>query len=162
MNGLNAQNDSAECARKSGSGDSMKAGMRPFDLAQDRLTANGNNKRGAGFCVALCALLFALSFSAQAQQSSPKVPRIGFLGNFGSPDASSVKHQLDAFRQGLKDVGYVEGKNILIEYRHPKENPEQAPELAAELVRLKVDVVVAVDPTAIAPPSRLLRQFPLS
>src|SRR5919108_1002940 len=101
------------------------------------------------FCFALIALLFALRWSAEAQQSSAKVPRIGYLASFGSPDASPARRQLDAFRQGLKDLGYVDGKNIVIEYRHPKENPEQAPQLAAELIRLKVDTLIAVDPTAI-------------
>ena len=109
--------------------------------------------------VALSSLLVPLSWSAEAQQSSAKVPRIGFLGSFGSPDASSV--QIDAFRQGLKDVGYIDGKNILIEYRHPKENPEQAPELAAELVRLKVNVVVAVDPTAIRAAKQATKTVPI-
>ena len=99
--------------------------------------------------VALSSLLVSLCWSAEAQPSSAKVPRIGYLADFGSPTTAPVKRQLDAFRQGLKDAGYVEGKNILIEYRHPKDNPEQTPELAAELVRLKVDVFIAVDPSAI-------------
>jgi putative ABC transport system substrate-binding protein len=111
--------------------------------------------------VALSSLLVPLCWSAEPQQSSAKVPRIGYLASFGSPDASPARRQLDAFRQGLKDVGYIEGKNILIEYRHPKENPEQAPELAAELVRLKVDVVVAVDPTAIRAAKQATKTIPI-
>jgi putative ABC transport system substrate-binding protein len=88
-------------------------------------------------------MLFALSFPAAAQQSA-KVPRIGFLVP-GSPAYSSY---IEAFRGGLKELGYTEGKNIAIEYRYAEGKREGMPELAAELVRLKVDVIVA---TATAP-----------
>jgi putative ABC transport system substrate-binding protein len=75
----------------------------------------------------------------QAQQSA-KVPRIGFLGT-ASPSAASTR--IEAFRQGLRDLGYVEGKNIVIEYRYAERQPDRLPALAAELVRLKVDVIVS-------------------
>jgi ABC-type uncharacterized transport system substrate-binding protein len=86
----------------------------------------------------LCALLFALGSSAEAQQMK-KLPRIGFLSAL-SP--SSVPARTEAFRQGLRDLGYVEGKNILIEYRYAEGKEDRLAELAAELVRLKVDVIV--------------------
>ena len=111
--------------------------------------------------ISLCAMLFALYPVAQAQQPSTKVPRIGYMASFGSPTAAPARRQLDAFRQGLKDLGYVEGKNILIEYRHPKDNPEQAPELAADLVRLKVDVFIAVDPSAIRAAKQTTKTIPI-
>ena len=86
----------------------------------------------------LCAMLFALCFSAEAQQPT-KVPRIAWLT--GST-LSSNAHRTEAFRQGLRELGYVEGKNIVIEWRGADGNPDHQPALVAELVRLKVDVIV--------------------
>src|SRR5438034_6756017 len=91
----------------------------------------------------LCAMLFALCFSAQAQQPT-KVPRIGFLSSL-SPGAVSAR--MDAFRQGLRELGYVEGKNIVIESRWAEGKTERLPELAAELVLLRVDVIVTGGPS---------------
>jgi putative tryptophan/tyrosine transport system substrate-binding protein len=86
----------------------------------------------------LCAMLFALCSSAEAQQ--PKtVFRIGFLDN---STASGMAVLIDAFRQELNKLGWVEGKNITIEYRFAEQKPEHLPELAADLVRLKVDLIV--------------------
>jgi putative ABC transport system substrate-binding protein len=75
---------------------------------------------------------------ARAQQPT-KIPRIGWLGG---ASASALASRLDAFRQGLRELGYVEGKNIVIELRAAEAKPDQLPALAAELVRLKVDVIV--------------------
>jgi putative ABC transport system substrate-binding protein len=84
--------------------------------------------------------VFLTTFSiAQAQQSG-KVPEIGF---FDAGTHSSASLRLDAFRHGLRELGYVEGKNIFIEYRFAEENLSRLPELAAALVRMKVDVIVA-------------------
>jgi putative ABC transport system substrate-binding protein len=86
-------------------------------------------------------LLFALSFPAQAQQAK-KVWRIGFLsGGYGTQNV-----HLDALRQGLRDLGYVEGQNIAIEYRYSEGKHERLPNLAAELVHLKVDAIYACCP----------------
>jgi putative ABC transport system substrate-binding protein len=79
----------------------------------------------------------ALPLAAQAQQAG-KVPRIGFL-HYGSPGPSP---EVEAFRQGLRELGYVEGQNVAIEYRFASGQVERLPELAAELVRLKLDVIV--------------------
>ena len=96
------------------------------------------------FRLALCALLLALSFPARAQQPA-RIHRIGFL----SPSSGSVLSARDeAFRQRLRELGYVEGKNILIEYRYAEGKRERVPDLAAELVRLKVDVIVTAGPRA--------------
>ena len=86
--------------------------------------------------LALGAMLFALGFSVEAQQRKT-VYRIGFL-------AGSRQPYQEAFRQGLRDLGYIEGENILIEYRYGEGKLDRLPDLAAELVRLKVDVIVAV------------------
>jgi putative ABC transport system substrate-binding protein len=94
------------------------------------------------FGFALCAILFALCFSAEAQQP-PKVPRIGYLS--GSP-ASSIKARTEAFRQGLRDLGYVEGNNIVIEWRSGEGKRDRFPAVAADLVHLKVDLIVTAGP----------------
>ena len=89
-------------------------------------------------CLLLCALLFALCVSAQAQQAG-KIFRIGFLD---PSTASGSAVLLEAFRQELSKLGWIEGKNITIEYRFAEQKIERLPELAADLVRLKVDLIV--------------------
>ena len=96
----------------------------------------------------LPAVLFLTVSLAHAMQPGGKIPRIGFLTPVSASDPQSAL-RLDAFRQGLRDLGYVEGKNINIEYRYAEGRLERLPELAEELVRLKVDIfVVANDATA--------------
>jgi putative ABC transport system substrate-binding protein len=89
-------------------------------------------------------VLVALCVSVEAQQPK-KVPRIGFLSGV-SPSTNPTRRE--AFRQGLRELGYVEGKNIIIEYRYAEGQQDRESELAAELVRLKVDVIVTGGPTA--------------
>jgi putative tryptophan/tyrosine transport system substrate-binding protein len=104
----------------------------------------GNGKKLKLVPYALCAMLFALCFPAEAQQ--PKsVPRIGYLSSDLHPADSRAPapHNLEAFRQGLWELGYTEGKNIIIEYRYADGRLERLPALAEELVRLKVDIIVA-------------------
>ena len=90
----------------------------------------------------IVALLVGLTLAsvrfADAQQQA-KVPRVGLLVN-GS--ASNFATRIDAFRQGLRDLRYVEGKNIVIEYRYSEGKMDRLPDLAAELVRLKVNLIV--------------------
>jgi putative ABC transport system substrate-binding protein len=90
------------------------------------------------------AMLFALCFSVEAQQPT-KIPRIGFLIGT-SPTANAAR--VEAFRQGLRELGYVEGKTIVIEWRYAEGKLDRFPELAAELVRLKVDIIVTGGPPA--------------
>jgi len=94
------------------------------------------------FRMVLCALFLALGNPAQAQQAT-KIPVIGYLGGT-SPSAISAR--TEAFRQGLRDLGYVEGKNIFIEWRYSEGKLDRLPDLAAELVRRKVDVIVTSGP----------------
>jgi putative tryptophan/tyrosine transport system substrate-binding protein len=91
----------------------------------------------------LGALLFAFSLSAEAQQPI-KIPRIGYLGG-ASPSLAAAR--IEAFRQGLRELGYVEGKNVVIEYRYAEGKLDRLPALAAELVRLKVDIIVTAAPS---------------
>jgi putative tryptophan/tyrosine transport system substrate-binding protein len=91
----------------------------------------------------LCATLFALNFPVESQQAT-KVPRIGYL----SPTSPSVSPtRIDAFRQGLRELGYIESKNIVIEYRYAEGKFDRLPALAAELVSFKVDLIVTTGPT---------------
>ena len=86
----------------------------------------------------LCAMLLALCASAEAQQPK-KVPRIAWLT---SSPLSGNANRIEAFRQGLRELGYVEGKNIVIDYRSGEGNPDRVRALAVELVRLQVDIIV--------------------
>jgi putative ABC transport system substrate-binding protein len=87
------------------------------------------------FYPALAGLFLALGFTVEAQQPK-KVPRIGYESGVSSTERE------EAFRQGLRELGYVEGQNIVIEWRFAQGKPDQVPRNAAELVRLKVDVIV--------------------
>src|SRR5262249_48256304 len=87
---------------------------------------------------ALCAMLLVLCFTVEAEQPT-KVPRIGYLtGTLSSANSARI----EAFREGLRELGYVEGKNIIIEWRSADEKFDRFPALAADLVRLKVDIIV--------------------
>jgi putative tryptophan/tyrosine transport system substrate-binding protein len=99
----------------------------------------GESKSKKVFCFALCALLYAFNVPAEAQPAE-KVPRIGFLV---ASSPSFYSSRIEAFRQALRELGYVEGKNIAIEYRFAEGKEDRLRELAAELVRLKVDIIIA-------------------
>ena len=90
----------------------------------------------------LATVLLTTVFFAEAQQPT-KIPRIGYLG-VASFSASPARRE--AFRQGLRELGYVEGKSIVIEYRWAEGKFDRLPSLAAELVRLKVDIIVTAGP----------------
>jgi putative ABC transport system substrate-binding protein len=94
------------------------------------------------FAFAACALLFAFSLPVHAQQPK-KVPRIGYLA--ADPKGPTI----ESFRQELKELGYVEGHTIMIEWRFAGDKVERFPELAAELVRLKPDAIVAANAAAV-------------
>jgi putative ABC transport system substrate-binding protein len=92
--------------------------------------------------LALCSMLLAPCSAVEAQQST-KVPRIGYLT---AQSPFSVAARVEAFRQGLRELGYVEGKNIIIESRYAEGKLDRSPALVAELVVLKVDVIVSGGP----------------
>ena len=93
-----------------------------------------------------------------AAQQPTKVPRIGFLG---ASSASVLAARIEAFRQGLRDLGYVEGKNIVIEWRSAEGKLDGLPALAAELVRLKVDVIVTTGPAPTRPAKEATSTIPI-
>ena len=95
---------------------------------------------------------------AEAQQPK-KVPRIGYLSGRGDP--STPDPLVDAFRQGLRDLGYVEGKNILVEYRYAEGKLDRIPSLVAELVQLKVDVLVCPAFTSIRAAKQATKTIPI-
>jgi len=101
------------------------------------------------FMAAMAGGLLAAPLAAEAQQAA-KVPRVGYLAF----NLAANPHFLEAFRQGLRDVGYVEGQNILIEYRSAEGQLERLPDLAAELVHVQVDVLVSEG----TPPSLAAKQ----
>lgn len=113
--------------------------------------------RYKALAVVLIASGLASVPSTQAQQTK-KIPRIGFL-LASSPSALSARAQ--AFRQGLRDLGYVEGKNILIEWRYAEGKLDRLPALAAELVHLKVEVIVTGGPQATRPAKETTTTIPI-
>src|SRR5262249_40996408 len=105
----------------------------------------------------LCAMLFALCASAQAQEPG-KIFRIGFLdGSTASGSAVLV----DTLRQELSKLGWVEGKNLAIEYRFAEQKSERLPELAADLVRLKVDLIVVAETSPALAAKRTTTTIPI-
>jgi putative ABC transport system substrate-binding protein len=109
------------------------------------------------FCVALVVSLLALSFSAVAQQTK-KIPRVGFLTGGSSSSSAS---NLEILRQGLYKLGYVEEKNVVIEYRFGEGKFDRLPELAVELVRLKVDVLVATSTPGVLAAKKATSAIPI-
>ena len=110
--------------------------------------------------LALCAVLFALCAPTEAQQPEEKIPRIGFLIFASASDLRNAP-RLDKFRQGLGDTGYVEGKNINIDYRYAEGKFERVPELVDELIRLKVDVLVVSDSSTARAAKKLTATLPM-
>jgi len=92
--------------------------------------------------VLIVAVMLAAGVFAQAQQPA-KIPRVGYLA---TNSLSVISRRVEAFRQGLRELGYIEGKNIVIEWRFAEEKPDRLPALAAELTRLKVDIIVTAGP----------------
>jgi putative ABC transport system substrate-binding protein len=113
--------------------------------------------RGVALIAVLAVSLLAAPFAADAQQAA-KIARIGYLAT----NLAAGSHEQEAFRQGLRDLGYVEGRNLVIEYRNAEGKLERLPALAAELVALKVDVIVAAagTPPALAA-KRATRDLPI-
>jgi putative ABC transport system substrate-binding protein len=103
----------------------------------------------------LFVVVLAFTVIAEAQQPT-KIPRIGFIANTGREDFS-----IELFRQGLRDLDYVEGKNILVEYRYLEGKRDRIPGLLAELVQMKVDVLVLGTPPAIRAAKQATKTVPI-
>ena len=113
--------------------------------------------RGVGLLMTLILSLLATPLVTDAQQAA-KVHRIGQLV---AGSSSSYSHLLEAFRQGLRDLGYVEGQDLVIEERYAEGSQERLPDLAAELVRLQVDVIVAAGAPTIRAAQHATRTIPI-
>ena len=105
----------------------------------------------------LLVIFFVANVSAAQAQQMKKVPRIGVLYP-GSPGPSPL---LDAFRQGLRELVYVEGQNVALEYRYADAKPERLRELAAELVHIKVDVIFAINAPAARAAKEVTKTIPI-
>jgi len=108
------------------------------------------------FMAMLTGGIVVAPFAAEAQQAA-KVPRIGYV----APNLAASPHFHEAFRQGLRDLGYVEGRNVVIEYRDAEGKFERLPALAAELVALKVDVILATGTPASLAAKQATRTLPI-
>ena len=108
----------------------------------------------------LCALLFAHSYQAQAQEPT-KVPRIAYLTGSSPPTIATPDLNADAFQQGLRDLGYIEGKNIQVEYRYLEGKEDRNPTLLAELLQLKVDVIVVISMPSIRAAKQATKTIPI-
>ena len=132
--------------------------MRPFDETQDRLSAIVRKKTTKKiFCLVLGAMLFAFCSLASAQQSA-KVSRIGYLSN---TDPASESARVEGIRLALSERGYKEGQNISTEYRYAEGKSESAPELAAELLRLKVDILLVSGDPAVRAAMNATKTIPI-
>jgi len=109
------------------------------------------------FLAGMGAALLTTPLAAVAQQTG-KVARIGYLGPTSPSSSSSL---LDAFRQGLRELGWVEGQNIVIDYRFAEGRYDRLPDLAAELVRLKVDLIVASPTPAVVAAKNATETIPI-
>src|SRR5437870_10497241 len=119
-------------------------------------------QRGAramfGIIVTWLLAIFLLATVPIAEAQQPKVPRIGYSST-GYP--SSPGPLVEAFRQGLRDLGYIEGKNILVEYRYAEGKEDRIPSLVNELVQLKVDVLVVPVLPAILAAKQATKTIPI-
>ena len=107
--------------------------------------------------LALCAVLVGSCIFAEAQQPG-KMPKIGFLI---VPSKTFFADRIESFRQGLQNVGYVEGKNILIDYRYAEGNLDRLPELAKELVGINVDIIVTTSNQGALAAKNATRSIPI-
>lgn len=116
----------------------------PFDSGQDKLCRTIQNRKWLGIVAIVVA--FALCGAATHAQQPTKIPPIGVLLGTGSPSGSP---RLDAFRQGLRELGYIEGKDFAIEPRFAEGRFDRLPEMARDLVRIKVEIIFAVGTPAV-------------
>ena len=124
-------------------------------IAQDSALSRGHAMKTLIYLLLVIAMM-VLGGVVQAQPA--KVPRIGFLGT-ASPSAASTR--IEALRQGLRELGYVDGKNIVIEQRYAEEKLDRLNELAAELVLLNVKLIVTVGPAATRPVKKATAVIPI-
>src|SRR5437016_9540303 len=107
---------------------------------------------------AVATFILASFHLVQAQQAK-KIPRIGYLSGRGDPSTPDLL--VEAFQQGLRDLGYIEGKNILVEYRYLEGKEDRNPTFLAELLQLKVDVLVVISLSSIRAAKQATKTIPI-
>jgi len=127
------------------------------ERVKSRVERAGKNMKRKICVLTLCAMLFAFCASVEAQQGK-RVPRIGYLWP-GNPTSETTDSE--AIRQALRELGYIEGQNIAFEYRYADGKPDRFPELAAELVRLKVDIIVVAGNAPIRAAKNATKTIPI-
>jgi hypothetical protein len=110
------------------------------------------------FVMVICLMTAVFVPHASEAQQAAKLPRIGFLS---ATSAATIASRRAAFHQGLRELGYIDGKNIIIEYRYAEGKVARLPALAAELVRLKVDAIVTAGPTVTRPAKEATSTIPI-
>ena len=115
-------------------------------------------RKAALLSILFVVVLLAVAVITEAQQPK-KVPLIGYVSSTG--DAKNPGPSVVAFRQGLRDLGYIEGKNILVEYRYTGGMTDPSPSLVAELLQLKVDILVSTAPSAIGAAKKATKTIPI-
>src|SRR6516165_10612655 len=132
----------------------MKTGDRESGTAATRL-ADGLTRRGV---IAGLTSLLAARQRSSAQQTPAKLPRVGWIWagrSAGNPT------EVAGFRQGLKDLGYIEARNIVVDYRFAEDRRDRVPDLVAELLELQPDVVVALGDLTVAAVRSATRTIPI-
>jgi putative ABC transport system substrate-binding protein len=124
----------------------------PSKLLSDNLKSKIQNRKWVGLFAIVVTLAWC-GVRTDAQQPT-KIPRIGF-------HAANRTNRIEAFRQGLRELGYIEGKNIVVEWRFAEGKLDRLPELTAELVRLKVDVIVASGAASTRPAKEATGTIPI-
>jgi putative ABC transport system substrate-binding protein len=127
------------------------------DNRQSKTEKRPRRLKWSGFTAFVLA--FVLCGAAVQAQQPAKIPRIGFVTPIGDPNTPGF--QVEAFRRGLRDFGYIEGKNIVVEYRYTEGKGDRNPSLVAELVQLKVDVLVVPGPGAIRAAKQATKTIPI-
>ena len=113
--------------------------------------------RRIGLCGLVLVLVMAYGLPVPAQQPA-KIPRVGYLN---ASSATSAASRVDAFRRGLRELGYVEGKNIVVEYRFAEGNLDRLQQFTTEIVQLNVDVIVSGGPTVTRPAKKATSTIPI-
>ena len=124
---------------------------------------NRSKQAGMGiktFVLLLVGLTLASVHLAEAQQAT-KIPRIGYVALRNTPTPAVPDPAVGAFREGLRDIGYIEGKNIFVEYRYAEGKLDRIPGLVDELVQLKVDAIVSPNTTAIRAAKQATQTIPI-
>src|ERR1044071_4254301 len=133
---------------------------RTFSLYSDNLKSAIQNRKWAGLFAIVLALTMcgAVAMAQQPPQPPKKMSRIGYLS---AVSATADTPRIEAFRRGLRDLGYIEGQNISIEYRYEPADFDRLTQMAAELVALKIDVLVTVTTNAAQAAQKVTRSIPI-